>query len=249
MGKKFRGIFIIVHSSRDLKKAWWKRTVETEFGQTVSGQNLGVLDVWHYNCLGHGPKPRKSGDQKGGARRVGARRVGGPKFRAFFPSPATIFILSSLSWGSFRGIWVLFLKAGGCCDCCGWVWLEWDSTANKMVQRCEEFGHLVFISISALECGNKGKAIVPFISQDIQQTQIFCSKQFILWISSIFTEQWRTCVINSIWQKEKRCELICVDKKMQTSAQLRRSTTLDISSDNDTCKQDARKRVELQSTV
>ena len=28
----------------------------------------------------------------------------------FFPSPATIFILSSLSWGSFRGILVVFLK-------------------------------------------------------------------------------------------------------------------------------------------
>ena len=27
-----------------------------------------------------------------------------PKFRAFFPSPATIFFLSSLSWRSFRGI-------------------------------------------------------------------------------------------------------------------------------------------------
>ena len=30
-----------------------------------------------------------------------------PKFRAFFPSPATIFFLSSLSWVSFRGILVV----------------------------------------------------------------------------------------------------------------------------------------------
>ena len=37
-----------------------------------------------------------------------ARRVGGPEFRAFFPSPATIFIPSSLSVGvfswNFRGV-------------------------------------------------------------------------------------------------------------------------------------------------
>ena len=40
-----------------------------------------------------------------GAEGLGARRVGGPKFRAFFPSPANIFILSSLSWGSSRKFW------------------------------------------------------------------------------------------------------------------------------------------------
>ena len=34
--------------------------------------------------------------------------VEGPKFRAFFPPPATIFILSSLLWGSSRGILVVF---------------------------------------------------------------------------------------------------------------------------------------------
>ena len=34
------------------------------------------------------------GDLKGGERKGGARKSGGPKFRAF-PSPATIFILSS----------------------------------------------------------------------------------------------------------------------------------------------------------
>ena len=35
-----------------------------------------------------------------------------PKCLSFFPSPATIFILSSLSWVSSRGILVVFLKAG-----------------------------------------------------------------------------------------------------------------------------------------
>ena len=57
---------------------------------------------------GGGPKPRRVGHRK-----VGHRRVGGPKFRAFFPLPATIFFLSSLSWGSFRGILVGFLKRRG----------------------------------------------------------------------------------------------------------------------------------------
>ena len=42
---------------------------------------------------------------------VGPPRVGGPKFRAFFPAPATIFILSSLL-GCSRGILLVFLKRG-----------------------------------------------------------------------------------------------------------------------------------------
>ena len=36
-----------------------------------------------------------------------------PKFRAFFPSPATVFILFSLSFGLFRGILVVFFEAPG----------------------------------------------------------------------------------------------------------------------------------------
>ena len=40
--------------------------------------------------------------------------AGPPKIsRFFFPSPATIFILSSLSWGSSCGILVVFLKRRG----------------------------------------------------------------------------------------------------------------------------------------
>ena len=62
--------------------------------------------------------PSKGGLPKGGApnlekvergaQKGGAPKGGGPKFRAFFPSSATIFILLSLSWGSFRGILVVF---------------------------------------------------------------------------------------------------------------------------------------------
>ena len=49
----------------------------------------------------------------GGAEGVwGVRRVGGPKFRAFFLSPAGNFILSSLSGGSSRGILVVFEALG-----------------------------------------------------------------------------------------------------------------------------------------
>ena len=60
-----------------------------------------------------------------GVRRVGARRVGGPKFRAFFPSPATKFVLLFPLWGSSRGFLVVFgsaravkcarLEFSGCC--------------------------------------------------------------------------------------------------------------------------------------
>ena len=53
-------------------------------------------------------EPRRVGPFRVGAPKGGGRRVWGPKFRAFFPSPTTIFFLSSLSWGSFRGILVVF---------------------------------------------------------------------------------------------------------------------------------------------
>ena len=56
---------------------------------------------------GWGPEAPKSG-----AWRVGPRRVGGIKFRAFFSSPTTIFFHSSLSWGSSRGILVVFEAPG-----------------------------------------------------------------------------------------------------------------------------------------
>ena len=132
--------------------------------------DVNCLDFW--NCLGHGPKPRKSGTRRVGARRVGPEGWGGPKIRAFFPSPATIFILSSLSWGSFVELGCCFLKAGGCCGCCGWVWLEWDSTPNKMVQRCEESGHLVFISISVFGCGNKEQQLYHLFQRKSTNTDL-----------------------------------------------------------------------------
>ena len=64
--------------------------------------------------------PSKGGPQKGGGpnlekvgpRRVELRRVGGPKFRAFFPSSATIFFLLSLSWGPFVEFWWCLKRRG-----------------------------------------------------------------------------------------------------------------------------------------
>ena len=44
---------------------------------------------------------------KGGAPNGGGPNGGGPKFRAFFPSPATVFILFSLFWSfswNFGGV-------------------------------------------------------------------------------------------------------------------------------------------------
>ena len=61
---------------------------------------------------GWGPErvgPRKGGAPKGwGPERVGPRKGGGPKFRAFFPSPATVFysffpLFWSFSW-NFGGV-------------------------------------------------------------------------------------------------------------------------------------------------
>ena len=46
-------------------------------------------------------------------RRLVSRRLGSPKFRFFFfPFPTPIFIHSSLSWGSSRGILVVFEAPG-----------------------------------------------------------------------------------------------------------------------------------------
>ena len=47
-----------------------------------------------------------------------------------------------------------------------------------------------------------------FTSMEIRQTQNSCSKQFILQISSVFTEQWRLGVNKSVWQRKKRDESI-----------------------------------------
>ena len=70
------------------------------------GRVGGGLQGWGPDRWG----PRRVGVQKGwGAepRKSGARRVGGPKFRAFFPSPATIFTLfvslGVFSW-NFGGV-------------------------------------------------------------------------------------------------------------------------------------------------
>ena len=70
-----------------------------------------------------GPKPRKSGAPKGGAPKGGAPKGGAPKggapkgggpkiLRFFFPPPATIFFLLSLSWGPFVEFWWCLKRRG-----------------------------------------------------------------------------------------------------------------------------------------
>ena len=68
-----------------------------------------------------GDEPRNMGPQRQapncgtpqeGPLRWGPKGVGPQNFALFFHSPATIVFLSSLSWGSSRGILVVFLKAG-----------------------------------------------------------------------------------------------------------------------------------------
>ena len=94
------------------------------------------LDVEFWDHKGGGPNlekvgveawgPEAWGPEGWGGRRVGAPKGGGPNLeegwgpegwgskisRFFFPSPATIFTLLSLSWGSFRGILVVFEALG-----------------------------------------------------------------------------------------------------------------------------------------
>ena len=59
-----------------------------------------------------GVGPRGVGPRRVGPRRVGPRMVGAQNFALFFPSPATVFILFSLSFGLFRGILVVFEAPG-----------------------------------------------------------------------------------------------------------------------------------------
>ena len=62
--------------------------------------------------------PKGWGPEGVGQRRGGAAKGWGPEgwgaqnFALFFPSPATIFTLSSLAWGSSRGIVVVFEAPG-----------------------------------------------------------------------------------------------------------------------------------------
>ena len=66
-----------------------------DFGQFDLSQFLDV-EFWDDKVWG-----QKGGGPKGGAPKGGAPNGGGPKFRAFFPSSATIFFLHSLSCGPY----------------------------------------------------------------------------------------------------------------------------------------------------
>ena len=73
------------------------------------GQSNFRYGVCHGGPQTGRPKPRKNRAPKGSGR-VGPRRVGGPKFPRF--SLWSHNFLSSLSWGSFCGILVVFWNAG-----------------------------------------------------------------------------------------------------------------------------------------
>ena len=66
---------------------------------------LSPVSVFFVPTLGGAPQ---GGGPAGWAPEGGGRQ----KFCAIFPSPATIFILSSFSWGSSRGILVVFEAPG-----------------------------------------------------------------------------------------------------------------------------------------
>ena len=75
---------------------------QSNFGQSnflahIFGVMVGPQRVGGTRRVG----PRRVGPRRVEPRRVEPRRVRGPKISLFFPSSATIFILLSLSWGSF----------------------------------------------------------------------------------------------------------------------------------------------------
>ena len=83
---------------------------------------------------------------------------------------------------------------------------KWDWVASQMVQRFQETGHPIFQEpahwvVEFWECWQEKK---PYTSMRMLQTQNSCSESFILRISSVFTEQFRIGVSNSVWQKTKR---------------------------------------------
>ena len=87
---------------------------------------------------------------------------------------------------------------------------KWNSVASQMVQRFKETSHPVFISASALSGGTlrtlKGKETIHFKGGCLKQNS--CSESFILKISSVFKEQFRTGEQFGLTEDEKGQEKI-----------------------------------------
>ena len=85
-------------------------------GPPLPGFRVWVFGVWAFWVQKIWPEGSAPSPKLGCLAQVGHDRGpagwGAQKCCAFFPSPTTIFFLSSLSWGSSRGILVVFLKAG-----------------------------------------------------------------------------------------------------------------------------------------
>ena len=82
-----------------------------------------------------------------------------PKFYAFFPSPATIFILSSLFWGSSRGILVVFEGRDPEMCTLGVVGLSCEAPAAAPLltgSRDTSGARLDFSKASSEDCANGG---------------------------------------------------------------------------------------------
>ena len=88
-------------------------------GWSVEGWAWGwVKGGGNYNGAGRKggegwcPKGDTNPEEVGGEKGGGPKGEGGPKFRAFFPSPAAKFVLFFPLWGSSRGILVVFEAPG-----------------------------------------------------------------------------------------------------------------------------------------
>ena len=104
------GKCLAIHCSRLEAKVCTSPEAATEgtnFGNPVLANP--IANFW---CHCGAAKGGRANPEKVGAPKGGGLKGGTPKFRSFFPSPATVFILFSLSFGLFRGIWVVFEAPG-----------------------------------------------------------------------------------------------------------------------------------------
>ena len=120
---------------------------------------------------------------------------------------------------------------------------QWNCTANKMVQRNKETGHLVSKSTSALSRGilkqRKSKCTIHFNGYFRFQT-VHSVNQL-----SVYGAVANWCYQFGLTEEEKGRVAIPADNKNLTMVEYRRSGIVGISSDPCALKQDAKKRIEL----
>ena len=123
----------------------------------------------------------------------------------------------------------------------------WNCTADKMVQRFKENGHLVFKSISALSRGmlkqEKGKTSIHF-NGDFFEHRTLVPNNALCKSAPCLRSSGE--LVLSIREEKGRASNLVVNKILTKLRPEERSTILSISSDTSNWKQDARKGSELR---